>query len=250
MTRILIIDDEAKARNILHHYLDDMPDIEMEVREAASVDDAMALLQSYQPDLVFLDVEMPVKTGFDFLVELQRPSFDIVFTTAFSQYAIQAIKFSALDYLLKPIDEEELRATVLRHVENKETRDKNAALYDNLIENLRKQDTKDFKIAITSTQGTHFFTLDQIIRLEADSSYTHIHLINNKRFTASKTLKYFDEMLEEHGFVRIHKSHIINPVYLRQVNADHSMVTMSDGSQAEVARRKKDDVKAMMKLIH
>jgi two-component system LytT family response regulator len=89
--------------------------------------------------------------------------------------------------------------------------------------------------------------VQEIVRLEADSSYTHIFLANNKRFTASKTLKYFDEMLEEHGFLRTHKSHLINPVFLRQVNADHSVATMSDGSQVEVARRKRDEIKLAMK---
>ena len=247
MIRALIIDDEQKARNILRHYLEEQGNHPIEIREAESVDAALSLLESYSPDIVFLDVEMPGKTGFDFLAEIKSPAFDIIFTTAFNQYAIQAIRFSALDYLLKPIDPEELQAAIQRHVENKATDQAQQELYQNLIQNLTKPDQSEYKIAIKSTEGAHFFMVRDIIRLEADSSYTHIFLTNGKKFTASKTLKYMEEMLEGHGFMRTHKTHLINTAYIRQVNADHSVATMSDGSQVEVARRKKDEIKNLIK---
>lgn len=243
MIHALIIDDETKARNILRHYLETNIEHPMELREADSADAALSILNDYSPALVFLDVEMPVKSGFDFLVEIPSPAFDVIFTTAFNQYAIQAIRFSALDYLLKPIDPEELKSAVNRHLENKASKDSQKELYQNLMQNLKKQDPAEFKIAIRSAEGSHFFHTKDIIRLEADSSYTHIFLSNGKRFTASKTLKYLEEMLDGHGFMRVHKTHLINPAYISKVNPDHTMATMSDGSEVEVSRRKKDELK-------
>ena len=121
MIKALIIDDEAKARNILHHYLSSFITEITEIRQADGVDSALDILKVYQPDIVFLDVEMPHKNGFQFLMEINDPAFDVIFTTAYNQYAIQAIRFSALDYLLKPVDPDELKAAVDRHIEKRET---------------------------------------------------------------------------------------------------------------------------------
>jgi two-component system LytT family response regulator len=247
MMNVLIIDDEQKARNILRHYLTENVEHPMEIREADSADAALAILEEYVPDIVFLDVERPGKTGFDFLAEIKSPSFDIIFTTAFNQYAIQAIRFSALDYLLKPIDPEELKAAVQRHLDNKASQQSQRELYQNLMQNLAKPDPSEFKIAIRSTEGAHFFNVRDIIRLEADSSYTHIFLTSGKKFTASKTLKYMEEMLEGHGFMRTHKTHLINTDYISKVNGDHTVATMIDGSQVEVSRRKKDEIRGFIK---
>lgn len=247
MIHALIIDDEPKARSILRHYIAELEQFSFEVREAGSVDEALNVLESYTPDLVFLDVEMPGKSGFDLLMALKSPAFDVIFTTAYHQYAIQAIRFSALDYLLKPVDPDELRAAIERHSGQSAPRRSRDELYDNLVQNLSKQHARDFKIAIRSTDGTHFFMIPDIIRLEGDSSYSHIHLRNGKRFVASKTLKYMEEMLEGQGFLRTHKSHLINTAYLSHVSADHTMAVMSDGSEVEVARRKKDEIKSYLK---
>ena len=120
MIKALIIDDEVKARNVLRHYLESFVPEVMEIRQGESVDTALQLLYTYQPDIVFLDVEMPYKNGFQLLMEIKEPSFDVIFTTAYNQYAIQAIRFSALDYLLKPVDPDELKGAVMRHIEKKE----------------------------------------------------------------------------------------------------------------------------------
>src|SRR5687767_5939526 len=129
MIRILIVDDEHKARNILHHYLVEFMPYAVDIKQAESVSSALDVLESFTPDIVFLDVEMPVKSGFDFLMEVKSPSFDIIFTTAFNQYAIQAIRFSALDYLLKPIDPDELKAAVQRHLDHKESAKEKEEIY-------------------------------------------------------------------------------------------------------------------------
>jgi two-component system LytT family response regulator len=248
MVKALIIDDEMKARNILQHYITNFVPSIIEIQQAASVDDALELLAVYKPGIVFLDVEMPHKNGFDFLAAVKNPGFDVVFTTAYNQYAIQAIKFSALDYLLKPVDPDELKAAVDRHVEKRETEEQKLALYNNLMQNIEKKDAKDFRIAVPSTQGVFFFTIDEVIRMEAESSYTHIYLANKKRFIASKTLKHFEEMLDGFDFIRSHKSHLVNSRHITSISSDHGFMLLSDGSKAEISRRKKEEVFQYLKL--
>ncbi len=248
MIKALIIDDEQKARNILDHYVKNfLPEI-TEVRQADSVDSALEILKTYEPGIVFLDVEMPHKNGFDFLTALKEPAFDVIFTTAYNQYAIQAIRFSALDYLLKPVDPDELKAAVTRHQEKKESAQEKKQLFDNLVQNIDKKEIRDFRIAVPSNEGVYFFTIDEILRLEADRSYTHIHLVGKRPFIASKTLKHFEEMLDEFQFIRTHKSHLVNPRHITRVSNDNEFVLLTDGSKVEVSRRKKDDVLQQLKL--
>jgi two-component system LytT family response regulator len=249
MIKALIVDDEQKARNILQHYIVNfIPEI-TEVRQAESVDAAVELLKDYQPGIVFLDVEMPHKNGFDFLVQLKEPAFDVIFTTAYNQYAIQAIRFSALDYLLKPVDPDELKASVQRHLEKQESSvQQKKELFDNLVQNIEKKEVKDFKIAVPSSEGVYFFMIDDILRLEADRSYTHIHLVNKKPFIASKTLKHFEEMLEEFKFIRTHKSHLVNPRHITRISNDNEFVLLTDGSKVEVSRRKKEEVQQQLNI--
>ena len=139
MIKALIVDDEIKARNVLKHYLENFVPEVTELRQAESVDAALQVLYVYQPDIIFLDIEMPHKNGFQLLMEIKDPSFDVIFTTAYNQYAIQAIRFSALDYLLKPVDPDELKGAVLRHIEKKENYREKKALYDNLVNNIEKK---------------------------------------------------------------------------------------------------------------
>ncbi len=248
MIKVLIVDDEQKARNILQHYIQSfLPEI-TEIRQADSVAAAIDALKDYQPGIVFLDVEMPHQNGFDFLVSLHEPSFDVIFTTAYNQYAIQAIRFSALDYLLKPVDPDELKAAVHRHLERQESAQQKKELFDNLVQNIEKKEVKDFKIAVPSSEGVYFFMIDDILRLEADRSYTHIHLASKRPFIASKTLKHFEEMLDEFGFIRTHKSHLVNPKHITRISNDNEFVLLTDGSRVEVSRRKKDEVQQRLNL--
>jgi two-component system, LytTR family, response regulator len=248
MIKALIVDDEMKARNVLQHYIVNfIPEI-TEVRQADSVDAATTMLATYQPGIVFLDVEMPHKNGFDFLVQMKEPAFDVIFTTAYNQYAIQAIRFSALDYLLKPVDPDELKAAVQRHLEKQESSQQKKELFSNLVSNIEKKEVKDFKIAVPSSDGVHFFTIEDIIRLEADRSYTHIHLANKKPFIASKTLRHFEEMLDEFHFIRTHKSHLVNPRHITRISNDNEFVLLTDGTKVEVSRRKKEEVLQQLNL--
>ena len=246
MIKALIIDDELKARNVLNHYVTNfIPEI-TEVQQADSVDSALEILKTYQPGIIFLDVEMPHKNGFDLLLALKDPTFDIIFTTAYNQYAIQAIRFSALDYLLKPVDPDELRAAVERYMEKQKPTAEKKELFENLVQNIGKKAVKDFRLAVPSSEGVFFFTLNEILRLEADRNYTFIHLTNKKPFIASKTLKYFEEMLDEFGFIRTHKSHLVNPVHVVRLSHDHEHVFLTDGSKIEISRRKKEEVQQQL----
>jgi two-component system LytT family response regulator len=194
---------------------------------------------------------MPHQNGFDFLIARDNPAYDIVFTTAYNQYAIQAIRFSALDYLLKPVDPDELRAAIERHMtkfKQRSSHEDQKQLYDNLIKNIEKKDVKDFRLAVPSSAGVYFFNLDDILRLEADKNYTSIHLIGKRPFLSSKTLKHFDEMLGEFNFIRTHKSHLVNPKHIKQVSHNNQYILLSDGSKIEISRRKKDVVQQYLNL--
>ncbi|SKB72281.1 LytR/AlgR family response regulator transcription factor [Dyadobacter psychrophilus] len=250
MINALIIDDEIKARLILAHYLETAITEQIDIKHAESVNEALEIMKSYEPGIVFLDVEMPYRNGFDFLMERKNPDYDIVFTTAYNQYAIQAIRFSALDYLLKPVDPGELQFAIDRHLEK--VREKIQApkqeLFDNLVENIQKKEIKDFRLAVPSSEGVFFFTLDEILRLEADKNYTSIHLVGKRPFVSSKTLKHFDEMLGDFNFIRTHKSHLVNSRYIKQVAHNNQYVLLADGSQVEVSRRKKEEVQQQLNL--
>jgi len=248
MIKALIVDDEQKARSILEHYLRNFVPQITEIEQADSADAALEKIKEYKPGIVFLDVEMPHKNGFDFLVEIKQPSFDVIFTTAYNQYAIQAIRFSALDYLLKPVDPDELQAAVQRHLEKQESAIQQKDLYENLVKNIEKKEIKDFKIAVPSSEGVYFFMIDDILRLEADRSYTHIHLVNKRPFIASKTLKHFEDMLTDFNFIRTHKSHLVNPKHITRISNDNEFVLLTDGSKVEVSRRKKEEVQQQLKL--
>lgn len=245
MIKALIIDDEQKARNVLRHYIETFTPQIVELRQAESVDDALSILRQFKPDVVFLDIEMPHKNAFDLLKCLNEIPFNVIFTTEYNQYAIQAIRFSALDYLQKPVDPEELRAAIDRHFEKMQEETAQKELYQNLVDNIGKNDVKKFRIAVPSIEGVQFFMVADILRLEAEGSFTKIVLTNRKPFIASITLKHFEEMLEEFQFFYTHKSHLVNKTHIKGMTADRDFVLLSDESKVENSRRKKEEVMVM-----
>lgn len=238
MIKALIVDDESKARNILRILIDKHIPTISEVQFAASGMEALEILKTFEPNLLFLDIEMPFMDGFDLLAEIDKRNFDIIFTTAYDQYAIKAIRFSALDYLLKPISHEELQLAVNRFLEKKQLKSENGKLYKNFLSNLNNINTDTPRLAITTQEGTIVFNIYEIIRCEASSNYTLFYLNNKQKFIASKTLKEYDEILSEYGFFRVHKSHLVNLGQVSKVNAQ-GYLELKDGSSVEVSRRKK-----------
>ncbi|MCE6991769.1 LytTR family DNA-binding domain-containing protein [Dyadobacter sp. CY323] len=240
--KVLIVDDEPKARTILEHYLVTLvPEIK-EIRHASGVEEALGILHKYRPAIVFLDIEMPVRNGFDLLLTLRNPRFETIFTTAFNQYAIQAIRFSALDYLIKPIDPEELLEAINRLSTRQRTRRQKMLLYDNLVFHVEKKDAPQSRLAVASSEGIFFFMTNEIIHLEADRNYTLIYHKGGKPFVASKTLKHFEELLVPFHFIRTHKSHLVNLEHMERFTANQDCIILSDGSKIDVSRRKREEV--------
>ncbi|MGG9961007.1 LytR/AlgR family response regulator transcription factor [Ferruginibacter sp. SUN106] len=240
MINAIIIDDEAKGRLALREkLLAYCPQIKI-MAEAANGQEALLLIQHYKPQLIFLDIEMPRMNGFEMLNELTEKNFHIIFTTAYDQYAIRAIKYAAFDYLLKPIDIEELKTAVekLNNTENKETK-KQVEL---LQQNMQLPKKQLHKLAIPTLEGLLFYDINDIIHLEANSNYTYIHLINKTKITASKTLKEFEDLLPADIFFRTHHSHLINLNYIkRYIKGDGGQIELQNGTYVDVSRRKKDE---------
>ncbi len=240
MITAIIIDDEAKGRLALREKLSAYcPQIKL-LAEAVNGQEALLLIQEHKPQLIFLDIEMPRMNGFEMLNELPEKKFHIIFTTAYDQYAIKAIKYAAFDYLLKPIDIEELQAAVskIAAAENNQTKKQ----VDLLQQNMQHPKKQINKLAIPTLEGLLFFDINDIVHLEANSNYTTIYLSNKTKITASKTLKEFEEILPEEIFFRTHHSHLINLKYIkRYIKGDGGQIELQNGNYVDVSRRKKDD---------
>jgi len=201
--------------------------------------DAIESINSLQPDVVFLDIEMPVMNGFLLLQNLTFKNFELIFTTAYDHYAIKAIRFSALDYLVKPIEIEELKIAVDRAVE-KRSKINSAHQLEILLENLPARKNSFQKIAIPTTEGLQFIKINEILYLEASTNYTHIIMQDSKKYVVCQTLKNFEDMLPADTFVRIHNSFIINKNFAeRYIRGDGGQVVLSNGSILDVSKRKK-----------
>ena len=242
MIKALVIDDEQIAVNLLAMMIErHLP----EITSPKSLTDpklALQLINEYQPDIVFLDIEMPYQNGFELLKSLPEISFDIVFTTAYDKYAIQAIKFSALDYLLKPIDADELRETFNRFVQKSiEHQNKDAAV-KNLLSNLQQENKARHKLALPTAMGLQFFLPQNIMRCEGMSNYTKFYFSNHQNIITSKTIREYEEILVPHKFIRVHKSHLINPEFVSGYASQSSNLIMKDGTLVEVSRRRKKEV--------
>ena len=240
MISAIIIDDIQKSRAVLLQLLQrHCPQINV-IGMAASADEAQLLILEKNPDLLFLDVEMPNGTGFDLLKRFSSPTFEVIFTTAYDQYALQAIKFCALDYLLKPIDIEELQAAVQK-MASKVTTPKSSNRFTHLIENLNNHNHKNHKIGIPTQEGLIFIKVDDILYCTADRSYTYVQLKNQRKIIATRKIKEFENLLTQHDFFRIHRSHLINLNYIEKYyKGAGGYVIMSNGQSIDVSRRKKE----------
>ena len=206
-------------------------------------------IRQHTPALVFLDVQMPHMSGFDLLQHLDTINFSVIFVTAFDKYAIKAIKFSALDYLLKPIDIDDLQKAIRRFKEIK-TPDHTANQLRNMFKNVTHQDGAFEKLAVPTLQGLEFLKVGDIIFCEADGNYTMVHLRDKQQLLVSKTLKEFENLLEESGFCRIHHSYLVNLAHIEKYErGEGGSVTMTDNYHIDVSRRKKDELLRRIKLV-
>lgn len=240
MIRTIIIEDEQKSRDLLDTMIrKNCPDLEI-IGQAADVAQGIELIRTAKPDLVFLDISMPNGTGFEVLEKVSDLSFELIFATASDQHALKAIKYSACDYLLKPIDSDELIQAVNKVIKKK----KNPSATDNLqflIEHLKRTDENFQKITLPTGNAYEIVNIRDIIRCEADGSYTTFYLNDKRKLVISAGLKHYEELLPEIDFIRVHHHHLINMNHvLRFLKEDGGYAIMSDGSKIEISRRKKE----------
>lgn len=240
--RTALIDDNPHAIQILRDDLARMfPEVEI-VGEADGVVQGAKLLRNTQPDLLLLDIQMGDGTGFDLLEIVPDLRFQLIFTTAHDEHAIRAFRFAAVDYLLKPIDPEELRRAMERAKKLLATPSETQAQLPVLREHFQPKE-KLKTIALNTAEKIHIARLSDILRMEADGNYTEVHFANGQKLLLTKTLKDFSTILEETGFLRVHQSHLINFEHIREfIKTDGGYIVMADGAKVPVAVRKRAEV--------
>ena len=217
------------------------------LRKCQSALDSLSLIANLEPDLIFLDIEMPIMNGFDLLEHIRSNPVSVIFTTAFHQYAIQAIRYSALDYLLKPIDPKELFQSIQR-LETQESKP-SFEQFQFLVDKISQKEYTHKKLAIPNLEGFKMISIDDIVYCEADDNYTHINLKDDTKIIASRTLKEIQRLLDDYPFfIRVHHSFLINlNEVLQYVRGDGGYVMMSNGSHINVSRNKKKNLLRYLK---
>jgi len=244
MIRALLIDDEARARQLLRELLaEHHPEVQV-VGEAAHREGGQALIAEHRPDLVFLDVEMPGGSGFDLLRDLGHWDFEVIFSTAHQHYAIQAIRFSALDYLPKPVQADELAAALERYRHRHTDQRIRSQVQQQFITNIAQPDIRRFRLTLTSGDRSWFVPPDEVFRCIADRNYTEIQLHDGRRFVQARTLGDLEEMLLPHGFIRVSRNALLNRAIIDHV--DGSQAVLKDGERVEISRRRVSEVKAAL----
>jgi len=235
--KAVIVDDEERSRQTLNGLIQRYcPEVTV-IAEAASVGEAKKILSAHSPDLVFLDIQLPDGTGCDLLEQLPNRNFDVIFTTAHDEYSLKAFHYAALHYLLKPISYVQLREAIAR------MKPPVAGEHDERYRVMHEQLREERKsIVLTSLEGFSVAQIDDIVRCEADSNYTRIYFGKQKPFIASRNLSYFEDLLSDAGFVRVHNKHLVNVKHVRHYHRGRGgYVEMSEGSQVEVSVRKKEE---------
>ena len=241
--RSIIIDDEPNNIENLQLLLNQYcPEISI-AATAINADSGIEAINAFKPDLIFLDIQMPGKSGFDLLKEFASINFEIIFITAYDQYGIQAIKFSALDYLLKPININELKLAVEKARQKIIAKQKDYNII-NLLEYIKAGNKEIPKIALPTLQEIMYVRVDNIIRCEASNNYTLFYLQNGEKVLVCKTLKEFAELLTPHNFIRTHQSHLVNLHFVKSfLREDGGTLLLSDQTKVPISRQNRDMVK-------
>lgn len=243
--RVILIDDELPSlENLQHKIIEFCPDLEI-VAATQKPEIALKLIAQHQPDIIFLDIEMPRMNGFRMLEEIEVKDFEVVFTTAYNYYAIDAVRISAFDYLVKPISVNDLQNTVARLMKNAEHNPKQKT--EILSQNISRVQLQNDKITISTIDGVEFYEIKSIIRIESSSNYSKIFFIDGKNILVTKLLKEFEEILSSYRFFRIHNSHLVNLNYIKKyIRGDGGQVVLENDEVIDVSRRKKEE---FLKLI-
>ncbi|GAB3925193.1 LytR/AlgR family response regulator transcription factor [Larkinella terrae] len=252
--RAVIIDDETNAREALTNLLKLIcPEVEI-CGEAKNADLGIELIKKERPNLIFLDIQMPGKSGFEMLSSFGNVNFGVIFTTAYQEYAIRAFRFSAIDYLLKPIDPDELQTAVERFKSKvSSVNPQQLQILQEQIETspslrlVQRKKNDNQRIALPTAEGIHFVQMTEIIQCESLGSYTKFHLVKGPAIVVSRLLKEYEEILDNYYFFRVHQSNIINLEHIkRYVKGDGGQVWMSDNTEIEVSRRRKDEFLSLL----
>ncbi len=242
MIKAIIVDDEQRSRDALNGLIERYCPEVFIIAQANGCLDGIEKAKKFNPDIVFLDIQMPDGSGFNFLEAFEKFNFEVIFTTAHDQYAIKAIRYSALDYLLKPIDPDELKAAVRKFMQKQDKGQINNNIKV-LLENLKSPSNESKKIILSTSEGMHIVSTDDIIRCESDDYYTKFFFLNATSILISKTLKQNEAILSDFNFIRPHKSHLINIKYIKNyLKVDGGYILMTDGSKIPVSRRKRESI--------
>ncbi len=248
MIKAVIIDDEINNQELISNLLKSYAENVQVVGLANSVDSAYKAINEHHPDLIFLDIQMPDGTGFDLLKKFEKINFKIIFVTAHQEFAIEAFKYSALDYLLKPLSPANLLAAVKKAEETMGEDELNTKLKI-LLNNIAEPIKNKKKIVLKTMERIYSVDLDDIIRFESDGGYTKVYLTDGKRIMVSKTMKEFDDLLLDVGFLRVHHSHLINMNHLFCFEKTEGHVVMKDDSVVPVSNRKKDQLLELLNML-
>jgi len=241
MFKAIIVDDELHCIERLNNLINTHCNESVQLCGSfQTIEDGTAGIHRFQPDIVFLDVELQGKTGFDLLKDIPIKDFEVIFTTAHDKYAVQAFRFSAIDYLLKPVDPNDLKQAVNRL--KKTTSDQMMKRFDTLFFNIKNIPPDQKRITVPTMQGFEFLQVGDIIRLESNVNYTSLFLKDKSKIVVAKTLKEFEELLNEYGFYRVHNSHLINLHFIKSYKKGKGgIVVMNDLSEIEVSTRRKEE---------
>ena len=242
MLKAIIVEDEPISREILAGYLSRYcPDVNL-VAQADSVKTGIEAIQKHKPDILFLDVEMPKGNGFDLLEQLDEINFETVFVTAFGNYAIKALNYSAAYYILKPVSIEELVAAVEKIKQHKQKNQ--LSLHTKvLLDNIQSTNLQNYKIVLPLQDGFEVVGIKDIVHCKANDNFTDFHFKDKQKKMICRTLKFYEELLGESGFMRVHKSHLINLDHIvKYTRGKGGQLTMADGSVIDVSPNKKDEL--------
>lgn len=244
---VLILEDETHQQELLAALLrKKFPEFRI-AGIASTIEEGKTLLERNTPDLMFMDVMLPPATSFDLLEQLPTVNFEIVFTTSYEAFAIQAFRLSAIDYLLKPVDELELGMALEKFKQKRYSRDSTLHVRT-LLTNLHELKSGMTKIALPTLTGFVFVLVKDIVRIRADSTYTTVITRSRQQVVASRTLKEIEYMLVGHPFFRVHNSHMINLDYvIEYIKGEGGIIKMTDGAEIEVSRRRKDELLRKLK---
>jgi two-component system LytT family response regulator len=246
MIKAIIIDDIEQARITLKKDLQAYASDVQVIGEASGVIEGAKLLKSLKPDVLFLDIQMQDGSGFDLLDILKDIQFKIIFITASDAHAIKAFRYAAIDYLLKPVDPDELVEALKKLREEKVNESEKYKLLNDSLKNNKPHE----RLALHTQDKIHIVNINDIIRCESNVNYTEFHFINGKKLLVTKTLKDFEDLLSDQGFYRVHQSHLINTKYIKEfVKTDGGYLLMTDGCQVPVSTRKRPEVMKMLEEL-